>query len=172
MPSQCSVEGGFKLGVFGNFVDTDAPNLLQIDASTGRPVQLNFTTQTYDAEIGYTRVVGGNHILSMGGNARRNNFDITIAPASEDRNEFGAYLQDEIFWDKFRVALGARVGERERVDRGALHRLHREPPELGDRAVSHRQDGSAGPRVAASTARRRRWRHRRGRRSRSPARRP
>jgi outer membrane receptor protein involved in Fe transport len=109
-------QGGFKLGVFGNFVDTDAPNLLQIDASTGRPVQLNFTTQTYDAEIGYTRVVGGNHILSMGGNARRNNFDITIAPASEDRNEFGAYLQDEIFWDKFRVALGARVDKFGNID--------------------------------------------------------
>src|SRR6185295_65240 len=86
-------KGGLKANVFGNFVNAKAPNLLTIDAQTGRAVQLNFKTQTYDAEVGYTRVVAGKHILSMGGNARRNNFDITIAPKSEDRNEFGAYLQ-------------------------------------------------------------------------------
>ncbi len=102
-------QGGFKVGVFGNFVDTKAPNLLQRDPTTLQPVQLNFTTQTYDFELGYTRVVGGKHILSMGGNARRNNFDITIAPNSENRNEFGAYFQDEVFFGKFRIALGARV---------------------------------------------------------------
>src|SRR5262245_9358473 len=102
--------GGFKAAVFGNFVDAEAPNLLQNDPNhPGTPIQLNFTTQTYDGEIGYTRVLGGKHILSMGGNARRNNFDITIAPASEDRNEFGGYFQDEIFFDKFRFAMGARV---------------------------------------------------------------
>jgi outer membrane receptor protein involved in Fe transport len=102
-------QGGFKIGAFGNFVDAQAPNLLQRDPTTLQPVQLNFTTQTYDLELGYTRVVGGKHILSMGGNARRNNFDITIAPNSENRNEFGAYFQDEVFFGKFRIALGARV---------------------------------------------------------------
>ena len=49
------------------------------------------------------------HILSYGGNVRRNNFDITIAPTAEDRTELGAYFQDEIFWDKFRLSLGGRV---------------------------------------------------------------
>ncbi|HET7293686.1 MAG TPA: TonB-dependent receptor [Vicinamibacteria bacterium] len=103
-------QGGFKGAVFGNFVDAEAPNLLQNDPNNpGTPIQLNFTTQTYDAELGYTRVLGGKHIISLGGNARRNNFDITIAPNSEDRNEFGAYLQDEIFFEKFRIAVGARV---------------------------------------------------------------
>ncbi len=102
-------QGGFKVGVFGNFVNADAPNLLQRNPQTLQPVQLNFTTQTYDFDLGYTRVVAGKHILSMGGNARRNAFDITIAPNSEDRNEFGGYFQDELFFDKFRIALGARV---------------------------------------------------------------
>ncbi len=103
-------QGGFKGAVFGNFVDAEAPNLLQNDPNNpGTPIQLNFTTQTYDAELGYTRVLGGKHILSLGGNARRNNFDITIAPNSDDRNEFGAYLQDELFFGKFRIAAGARI---------------------------------------------------------------
>ncbi len=102
-------QGGFKAGLFGNFVDAEAPNLLQRDPTTLLPVQLNFTTQTYDLDLGYTRVVAGKHILSMGGNARRNNFDITIAPNSEDRNEFGGYFQDELFFSKFRIALGVRV---------------------------------------------------------------
>ncbi len=109
-------KGGFKANVFGNFVDADAPNLLQFDAATGRPVQLTFTTQTYDLELGYTKVLAARHILSMGGNARRNNFDITIAPGSEDRNEFGAYFQDEIFFDKFRFSLGGRVDKFGNID--------------------------------------------------------
>jgi len=109
-------QGGFKVGAFGNFVDAEAPNLLQRDPTTLQPVQLDFTTQTYDFELGYTKVFGGKHILSMGGNARRNNFDITIAPRSEDRNEFGAYLQDEFFLDKFRIAVGARVDKFGNID--------------------------------------------------------
>ena len=40
---------------------------------------------------------------------RRNNFDITIAPMADDRVELGAYLQDEIFFDHFRLVLGGRV---------------------------------------------------------------
>lgn len=109
-------QGGFKAAAFGNFVDAEAPNLLQRDPTTGRPIQLDFTTQTYDFELGYTRIVAEKHILSMGGNARRNNFDITIAPQAENRNEFGAYFQDEFFVDKFRLAVGARVDKFGNID--------------------------------------------------------
>src|SRR4029450_3317760 len=42
-------------------------------------------------------------------NARRNNFDITLTPDAEDRNEFGAYFQDEFHLDKFRFSVGGRV---------------------------------------------------------------
>lgn len=101
-------KGGFKIAAFSNFLDGEAPNLLAVDAS-GRPIVLDFKTQTHDLEVGHTMVVKDKHILTFGGNARRNNFDITIAPASEDRNEYGAYFQDEIFWDKFRLTLGGRV---------------------------------------------------------------
>lgn len=101
-------KGALKIGGFVNFLDAEAPNLLLRDPQ-GRPVQLNFKTQTFDFEIGHTTIVGGKHILSYGGNARRNNFDITLAPNAEDRNEFGAYFQDEIFFEKFRFTLGGRV---------------------------------------------------------------
>src|SRR6185503_11684663 len=47
--------------------------------------------------------------FSVGGNIRRNNFDITIAPAAENRTELGAYVQDEIFFDKVRLTVGGRV---------------------------------------------------------------
>jgi len=108
-------QGGLRVAAFLNNFDGEAPNLLARDAS-GTPIQLNFKTQTYDLDAGYTHVVLGNHILSYGGNARRNNFDITIAPQSEDRTELGAYFQDEIFWDKFRLSLGGRVDKFGNID--------------------------------------------------------
>ena len=40
---------------------------------------------------------------------RRNNFNITVAPTGTSRNEIGAYVQDEIFLDRFRFTVGARV---------------------------------------------------------------
>ncbi len=101
-------KGALKVGGFVNFLDAKAPNLLLRDPS-GRPVQLDFTTQTFDFEVGHSTVVAGKHILSYGGNARRNNFDITLAPDAQDRNEFGGYFQDEIYFDKFRFTLGGRV---------------------------------------------------------------
>jgi len=98
-----------KVTAFGNFLDVEAPNLLLTDPATLEPVALNFKTQTFDLEVGHSTVVGGRHILSYGGNARRNNFDITLTPNAEDRNEFGAYFQDEFHLDKFRFSVGGRV---------------------------------------------------------------
>jgi outer membrane receptor protein involved in Fe transport len=100
---------GFKAAAFVNLVDVTAPNLLTGDVISGQPLRLDFKTRTYDLELGNSHVVAERHILSYGGNARRNDFDITITPQGEDRNEFGAYFQDEIFWDKFRFTLGGRI---------------------------------------------------------------
>jgi len=100
---------GLRLNAFTNFTNAEAPNLLLPDPTTGKPLQLNFSTQTYDFEAGDSRVVGKRHALNYGGNVRRNNFDITIAPAAQNRTELGAYLQDEIFVQPFRFTLGARV---------------------------------------------------------------
>ncbi len=102
-------KNALRIGAFGNWVKADAPNLLQIDPSTLQPVILGFRTQTYDLEVGNSNVLGGKHILTYGGNYRRNNFDITLAPGAEDRNEFGAYLQEEFFVSKWRLAAGVRT---------------------------------------------------------------
>ena len=101
--------GDFRAQVFTNFLDGDAPNLLLPDPSTGEAVRLGFKQQTFDAEIGHSTFVGGRNFLTYGGNVRRNNFDISIAPAADNRLEFGAYLQDEIFFDRFRLIFGGRV---------------------------------------------------------------
>ena len=97
-----------RLNFFTNFINAQAPNLM-LAGPTGVPLQLDFSTQTYDFEAGDAFAFGQHHVVSVGGNARRNNFDITIAPASKDRTELGAYGQDEISLDRFRFTLGARV---------------------------------------------------------------
>jgi outer membrane receptor protein involved in Fe transport len=102
-------KGAMRFGGFYNFVDVSAPNLLLVDPDTLTPVVLNFNTPTFDVEFGNTSVLGSRHALTYGGNYRRNNFDITLAPNAEDRNEFGAYVQDEFFVDKFRLAAGIRA---------------------------------------------------------------
>ena len=101
-------KGALKLNVFTNFINAEAPNLL-LAGPTGAPLQLNFSTQTYDFEAGDAFPVGRHNVVSVGGNARRNNFDITLDPNSENRTELGAYVQDEIFADRFRFTLGGRV---------------------------------------------------------------
>ena len=101
--------GALRLQFFTNFLDGKAPNLLLPNPATGMPLELNFKTQTFDGEIGHSVFLGNRNRLSYGGNVRQNNFNITLAPLAEDRLEVGGYLQDEIFWDRFRLVLGGRV---------------------------------------------------------------
>ena len=102
--------GDLRFQFFSNVLDGDAPNLLLTDpANPGQPVQLGFKGKTFDVEIGNSTFVGERNLLTYGGNVRRNTFDITIATAADDRLEAGVYLQDEIFFERFRVVLGGRV---------------------------------------------------------------
>ncbi len=55
--------------------------------------------------------------MSYGANLRFNNNDLSIAPAADNRTEFGVYGQDEIFLsEKFRAVVGARVDRFDFVD--------------------------------------------------------
>jgi outer membrane receptor protein involved in Fe transport len=101
--------GGIKVNFFTNVTNAKAPNLLLIDPTTQKPLQLNFSTQTYDIEAGDTVRAGTRQVVTFGGNVRRNNFDITIAPNAVNRTELGAYVQDEIFFDPVRFTIGGRV---------------------------------------------------------------
>ena len=114
--SQWTRKGALKLGVFANFSTprrrtccSPTPPPAGRCSSTSRPRPTTSRSATRPCS-------GGKHILSYGGNARRNNFDITLAPNAEDRNEFGAYFQEEFFFDQFRLAVGARVDKFGNID--------------------------------------------------------
>jgi iron complex outermembrane receptor protein len=109
-------KGSFKLATFGNFVDTTAPNLLQVSAITNQLLQLNFKTQTYDIEAGNANSFGTHNLLTYGGNARWNDYNITITPNAPNQSQFGAYVQDEIIYDHFRFNIGGRVDKFSNLD--------------------------------------------------------
>ena len=67
---------------------------------------MNLTTKTFDFEAGDAFPIGDRQVVSVGGNVRSNDFDITLAPQAQDRNELGAYVQDEIFFDRVRFNVG------------------------------------------------------------------
>jgi outer membrane receptor protein involved in Fe transport len=102
-------KGGTRVAFFTNLLRGDARNLLTV-GPTGQPIDLTFDTDTFDIEAGDVRAVGTRNVFSYGGNYRRNNFDISLAPNGDDRNEGGAYVQDEIFLSNhFRWVVGGRV---------------------------------------------------------------
>ncbi len=108
--------GAFKVNFFANILDGDAQALLAIGAD-GRPIPFVFKTQTYDVELGHAATIGTRQVLTYGGNVRRNNFDLSIAPRGDNRTEVGAYVQDEIFIsDQFRWNIGARVDKFASID--------------------------------------------------------
>jgi outer membrane receptor protein involved in Fe transport len=101
--------GALKANFFTNVLNGDANALLAVGPD-GQPIPFKFDTQTYDFELGHARPVGTRQVFTYGGNLRRNNFDLSIAPLGNSRTEVGGYVQDEIFLtDQFRLNLGARV---------------------------------------------------------------
>jgi outer membrane receptor protein involved in Fe transport len=109
-------KGGRRVAFFTNLLHGDAANLLTLGPG-GLPIDLAFDTKTFDVEAGDVYAIGTRHALSYGGNFRRNTFDISLAPASEDRNEGGAYIQDEIFLnDQFRWVIGGRIDKFSSID--------------------------------------------------------
>ena len=102
-------KNALRLQAFMNTLDGDATNVVSVDP-TGKPVGLSFNTNTLDFEIGDSRIAGGKHVLTYGGNLRFNGFELTIAPGEDSRTEGGAYIQDEyMLSSKFRLVAGARV---------------------------------------------------------------
>jgi outer membrane receptor protein involved in Fe transport len=109
-------KGGRRIAFFTNLLDGNAVNLLAIGADL-QPLPLIFDTKTFDVEASDVRVIGTRHALSFGGNYRHNTFDISLAPAGDDRNEGGGYVQDEIFLSNhFRWVVGGRVDKFSSID--------------------------------------------------------
>ena len=110
-------KGGLRAGFFTNILSGDARNLLTADPITGEPINFEFQSNTYDFEASNVQTLAARHVLSYGGNLRFNLFDLSIAPTSDDRTEFGLYVQDEIFLsDMFRWVVGGRMDRFDYID--------------------------------------------------------
>ena len=109
-------KGGRRVAVFTNILRAEGATLLAVGLDR-QPILLDFDTTTFDVEAGDVRAVGTRHALSYGGNYRHNAFNISLAPNGDDRNEGGAYLQDEIFLtDRFRWIVGGRLDKFSSID--------------------------------------------------------
>jgi iron complex outermembrane receptor protein len=109
-------KGGRRVAFFTNLLSGNASNLLAF-LPNGKPLPLDFNTKTFDVEANDVKAIRTTHVLSYGGNFRHNTFDISLAPANDNRNEGGGYLQDEIFLGKyFRWVVGGRVDKFSSID--------------------------------------------------------
>ncbi|HET7706714.1 MAG TPA: TonB-dependent receptor [Thermoanaerobaculia bacterium] len=99
--------GALQATAFVNALDADSTNLLAIGAD-GKPISFAFETKTYNVDVTNTTVLRNRHVLTYGATARQNDFDLSIAPRGDQRNEYGAFLQDEVLFGKARWVLGAR----------------------------------------------------------------
>ncbi len=103
--------GAFQLTAFGNVLDGDAQNLLTVGPD-GLPIPLGFSSETVDLGLTHSFAAGGRHLVTWGANARKNDFDLTIAPEGDNRDELGAFLQGELaLGDHVRWLIGSRVDD-------------------------------------------------------------
>ena len=107
---------GLRGAFFTNILDGTATNLLTRD-TLGVPIGFDFKTKTFDVELSDVQTFAARHVVSYGGNLRHNSFDLSLAPRADNRTEFGAYAQDEIFLSNhFRWVVGARVDRFDYLD--------------------------------------------------------
>ncbi len=105
-----------RVTFFINQLDGDAQNLLTRGLD-GQPLNFEFQSDTYNLDYSNTKVAGTKNIISYGATARQNDFDLSIAPSGDSRQEYGFYLQDEIlFNDKVRWLIGARWDNIDPID--------------------------------------------------------
>jgi iron complex outermembrane receptor protein len=105
-----------RVAAFAQRLDGDATNRIARDP-TGAFIPFAFKTNTMDVELSNATAFATRHVVTYGGNLRHNSFDLSIAPRSGSRTEFGVYGQDEIFLSKhFRWTLGARVDRFDYLD--------------------------------------------------------
>ncbi len=110
------VRKGLRVSAFSQALNGDAGNLLTRD-TTGAPIRFAFDTKTTDVDVANVQTLARRHVLSYGGNLRFNQFDLSLAPGSENRKEFGVYAQDEIFLaDQLRLSVGGRVDRFDYLD--------------------------------------------------------
>jgi len=103
--------GNWHVGASATLLDGDAVNLLTRGAD-GALLPLSFVSDAYTLDASNTTELGERHVLTYGGSFRTTKFDLGIAPAADDRDEVGAFVQDEIsLSEHVRWVLGARYDD-------------------------------------------------------------
>jgi len=103
--------GNWHVGASATMLDGNAVNLLTRGAD-GLPLPLSFVSDAYTLDASNTSELGTRHVLTYGATYRTTNFDLGIAPAAEDRDEYGAFVEDEIsLSERLRWVLGARYDD-------------------------------------------------------------
>jgi outer membrane receptor for ferrienterochelin and colicins len=106
---------GFRLRTFMHFLHGSSPNVLAVDPQ-GEPIQLDFNTQAFDMDGAKTWTVGGRHLVTAGGNYRRNIFrEVSVAPAAQSRDQIGGYVQAALHFGQWEVNTAARLDKFETV---------------------------------------------------------
>ena len=107
-----------RASFFTNILHGDANNLLARNPITGKPITFAFDTRTYDFDASNVNTLGTHHAINYGANLRFNTYGLEIAPLADNRTEFGAFVQDDMFLSKyFRLNLGARLDSFDYLDR-------------------------------------------------------
>ena len=103
--------GNWHVGASATMLDGDAVNLLTRGAD-GELLPLSFVSDAYTLDASNTFELGRRHVLTYGATYRTTSFDLGIAPAAEDRDEYGAFLEDEIsLSERIRWVLGGRYDD-------------------------------------------------------------
>jgi iron complex outermembrane receptor protein len=105
-----------RAAAFTQRLDGNATNLIARGPS-GQFIPFAFKTNTTDVELSNVKTFAARHVVTYGGNLRHNTFDLSIAPLSDNRTEFGVFAQDEIFLsDHFRWTIGTRLDRFDYLD--------------------------------------------------------
>ena len=108
--------GNFHSRFYTNRYDAVSTSLLS-RGPDGQPIQSNFETRSYKVELSRQSAIGERHLLTYGGNLSYDAFDLALAPEGKNRNDQGAYLEDEVrFSDRLRWVLGVRADRFSEVD--------------------------------------------------------
>ena len=84
-----------RVGLSAQMLDGDATNLLT-RSSNGLPLEFGFVNDTYTLEVSNTNVIGERHLVTYGGALKSHEFELTIAPLADSKDETGIFVQDDI----------------------------------------------------------------------------
>lgn len=103
--------GSFHVGFSVQMLDGNATNLLTL-SSNGQPLAFHFINDTYNLDVSNTSELGDRHVLTYGATLRSHEFEMTIAPLADSKDEAGVFIQDDItLTEKLRWVIGARYDD-------------------------------------------------------------